>query len=241
MARLNCKPKTKIKLLCFPYAGGDQVIYRNWSSLFSKEIDIIPVVLAGRGKRYSELPISDWKELIDDMWILLRPYLDYPHIFFGHSFGGRIAYELAHRCQEEDIRNTNLLFISACRSPRYPQKKPYMYLMSDSNLLQAIKDMGGNQNSLLENKDIMQLMLPTLRADIKLAETWINHHDQKLDVPIVAFYGENDPIESDKSLLDWQQFTTKNFAIEKLDGGHFFLHENEKNIILLINKYISKL
>ncbi|MEJ2044830.1 MAG: thioesterase domain-containing protein [Reinekea sp.] len=226
-------------MLCFPYAGGDWTIYRNWQPFFDDSVEVVPIGLKGRGRMINQPPLTSWVELINDLWDTIEPYLHEPHIFFGHSFGGRIAYELAHKCRTINNHNTRLLMISACRSPNYPQKQPYMHKLADDRFLEAIQRMSGTPAVALKNKSLTDLMLPSLRADMKLAEIWHARSSRKVNVPIAAFYGSHDLIESVDSIAGWREFTTAGFSMQETSGGHFYINDNQKMFTDLIKRTLQ--
>ncbi|MFH4077473.1 thioesterase domain-containing protein, partial [Acinetobacter baumannii] len=79
---------SKIKLFCFHHAGGSSSAYYNWKDYLNKDIEIIPIELAGRGKRLKVPVYTSMEEAVLDIYDLMKPNLDgSPFAIFGHSVG----------------------------------------------------------------------------------------------------------------------------------------------------------
>src|SRR5688500_6938436 len=88
-------PNARLRLFCFPYAGGGATIYSTWARGLPPEVQVVAVQPTGREGRLAETPYSDLGQLVEAMHRELRPHLDKPFAFFGHSNGGLMAFELA--------------------------------------------------------------------------------------------------------------------------------------------------
>ncbi len=212
-------------LICFPYAGGSAHIYRGWAQRFGADMEVKAVVLPGRSHRLREEPWRDWDQLLTGLHDELAPWLDAPHVMFGHSFGGRIAFEMTQMLNREGRETTRQVIISGCRSPGYPQSLPMMHLLSDHDFLDAIREMVGTPPEVLENPAIMQIMLPALRADMMLSETWGDRHSTPIRAPIHAIVGQGDAIENRASMSGWAAHTTAPFDLSEIPGTHFNISE----------------
>ncbi|MET8419232.1 thioesterase II family protein [Streptomyces sp. NPDC005134] len=224
-----------IRLICFPYAGGSPDLFRAWADGLSAHIELLAVRLPGRGPRLTEGLYTEWEPLVADTYAALAPYLDEPHAFFGHSFGARLAYELAHVAVAEHGDLTRRLFLSASRSPGSPQRRPYLHELTDVAFLDALRDMGGTPAEVLNDKVLMRLFLPTTRAEIRLAELWGDRRDKGVNVPVTALYGQDDPIDGRESMRDWKHFTEQDCELLDMAGGHFFLETHRRPLLEVIN------
>jgi surfactin synthase thioesterase subunit len=218
-------------LICFPYAGGSTHIYQGWARHFRDEMDIKAVSLPGRSHRLREAPLCDWDQLLANLREELTPWLEVPHVLLGHSFGGRIAYEMAQGLESEGLETTQMVIVSGCRSPRHPQNLPMMHLLSDAEFLEAIGTMAGTPPEVLENPAIMRIMLPALRADMMLSETWVDCHEAPIRVPIHAIVGREDAIENSDSMVGWSEYTTSHFALSEISGTHFNISESPQQYL----------
>ncbi|MEU7600752.1 alpha/beta fold hydrolase [Streptomyces sp. NPDC040724] len=224
-----------IRLICFPYAGGSPDLFRAWADGLSPHVELLAVRLPGRGPRLADGLYAEWEPLIADTYAALAPYLSEPHAFYGHSFGARLAYELAHVAAAEHGDLTRRLFVSGSRSPNHPQRRPYMHELSQSGFLDALRDMGGTPAEVLNDKVLMRLFLPTTRAEIRLAELWGDRHGKGVDVAVTALYGQDDPIDGHESMRDWKHFTERDFELLDVAGGHFFLETHRRPLLDVIN------
>ncbi|MGD3108491.1 thioesterase II family protein [Streptomyces sp. YGL11-2] len=240
---ITIKPAVKrpsVSLICFPYAGGSPDLFRAWSDGLSDHIELLAVRLPGRGNRIKEAPYQDWEPLLQDTMGALAHHLARPHAFFGHSFGGRLAYEMAQLTSEAFPGMTRRLFVSGSRSPDHPQRRPYMHEMSPSGFIEALREMGGTPAEILDNKTMMRLFLPTIHAEIRLAELWHDRHGTALHLPVTAMYGRTDPIDDHPSTVGWQRFGRQGSEVLEMAGGHFFLETHASQVLDVINTRLQE-
>jgi surfactin synthase thioesterase subunit len=228
-------------LFCFPYAGGSPETFRAWCDGIADDIEVLCVVLPGRGRRLMEPRYDRWEPLVDDVFEALSPYLDSRHAFYGHSFGGRLAYELSHRASAAFPGRTRRLFVSGCRSPDTPQTRPYMHQMTESDFRGAVAKMGGTPAELFEQEKLLRLLLPTVRSEIRLAEIWDDRHTSGVDVPITAIYSLADEIDSRRTMRGWQAFTTRHCELVEVPGGHFFVDSHPEHVTRIVNTRLGKM
>ncbi|GAA3122062.1 thioesterase II family protein [Streptomyces echinatus] len=228
-------------LFCFPYAGGSPETFRSWSGAIADDIELVCVILPGRGRRLKEARYDRWQPLVDDVFEALSPYLGRRHAFYGHSFGGRLAYELAHLAVAEHPGMTRRLFVSGCRSPDAPQNRPYMHEMPESDFRAAVAKMGGTPAELFEEERLLRLLLPTVRSEIRLAELWDHRHASGVDVPITALYSPDDPIDGWESMRGWQNFTRRHCELIEAPGGHFFVDSHPEYVTGIVNTRLGNL
>ena len=234
------REREAISMICFPYAGGNPSIFQDWGRFLGSGFEVVAATLPGRSSRMTEKPLTSWQDLLDDAWHHLQQHLENPHILFGHSFGGRAAYELLHYIERRGLRTTTQLIVSGCRSPQYCQNQPMMHPLSDGAFLSAIKTMNGTPKAVLEHPEIMKLLLPTIRADMMLSEIWTDYHNSKTHAPISVILGRDDPIESRASVVGWKEFTHAAFEIVEIDGGHFNIDEEPQDYTAVITDILEK-
>lgn len=229
--KLNSNPQAKLRLFCFPYAGGSTYIYDRWSDFIPDTIEICPIELPGRRKRFTEYPYQNLDSLLLNLSAALLPYLDKPFIFFGHSMGGLISFELTRLLRQKYNVSPVHLFISACRATQLPKSKPDIHHLSDRAFTNEIIRLGGTPEAILNDKEMMDLILPTLKADFKVIETHVYHDQTPLNVPLTVFGGDGDTEVTLEELAAWQEQTTADFKLKMFSGGHFFI-ESERSHIL---------
>lgn len=229
----------ELTLICLSPAGGSPDGFRAWQPLLAGGVGLLALRLPGHGIRLRESPYQDWDALIADTFDALAPELARPHAFYGHSFGGRLAYELTHRAAAEFPGMTRRLFVGGCRSPNHPQRLPYLHRLSDPEFRGALREMGGTPDEILGDDAVMRMMLPTIRAEIRLAEMWDDRHGQGVDVPITAVCGRSDPIDGPDEMRGWTGFSRRGGELVELPAGHFFLDTHRGELTALINSRLG--
>ncbi|MFE9762972.1 thioesterase II family protein [Streptomyces sp. NPDC005808] len=228
----------RIRLICFPYAGGGPDLFRSWAAGLDDGVELVAVRLPGRGPRLREPMYEDWEALLTDTFTALcsGDLLSAPHAFYGHSFGGRLAYEMTHLAARMYKGTTRRLFVSGSRSPNFPQVRPYLHELPQDAYLDAVRGMGGTPAEILDDKAMMRLFLPTMRADMRLAELWGDRHGARgMDVPITALHGRDDPVDGHAAMRDWKLYSTRDCEVVEMPGGHFFLDTHRERLLEAIN------
>lgn len=182
--KLRSSPHTRLRLFCFPYAGGSSLIFRQWPQYLPSAIEVCPVHLPMRHNRMHEAAPTRLLTLVESIAHAIRPLLDMPFAFFGHSMGAIISFELARTLRAQGAGEPAHLFASGHRAPQLPNPVLPMYNLPDSELLKEINRLNGTPPEVLEHPELMQLMLPLLRADFEAIETYsyspaprLPHHD----------------------------------------------------------------
>jgi len=228
---------SKTKLYCFPYAGGSaSSIYSKWKNHLKDSIELCPIELAGRGKRFSVPFYNDLDEVVEDVYSIIeadiKSGVDYA--FYGHSFGSILSYELAHKINEKGLNPPKHLFFSGNKAPHRREYKN-IHLLPDEEFIQEIIDFGGTPKELLEEKELLNLFLPLLRADFKVNESYqYKDRGTKLDCNITVINGKGDDMTI-TDITEWNLHTTGNSKFYMFDGGHFFINDKTQDIITIIN------
>lgn len=229
------KLQARLRVFCFPYAGGGSSIYRTWSEQLPAEIEICPVQLPGRELRWREKPFRQMSDLIEPLVQALLPYLDKPYAFFGHSMGGLVSFELARTLRRAGHQYPPVrLCISGSQAPQLLDPDPPRYHLSDADFLEEVRRLQGTPEAVLENQELLHLVLPLLRADFELCETYQYVSEAPLSCPISAFGGLEDREISRDDLLAWKEQTTGSFNARFLAGNHFFLHKQQSALLFAL-------
>ena len=217
------RPDRAQRLFCFPNAGAGASSFRGWTSSLPDAVELVPVQLPGRESRFAEPPFTSLEPLVDTLAHVLRPWLDQPFAFFGHSMGALIAFELTRRLRQDGQPLPSQLFVSGHRAPHLPHLGPRFHRQPDDVLLREMRRLGGTRQEVLQDADLMRIVLPTLRADWTLWETYHYLADSALAVPITVFGGADDTEASYFELRAWQQQTCAAFRLRVFPGDHFYL------------------
>ncbi|MDE1461043.1 thioesterase II family protein [Spartinivicinus poritis] len=225
----------KLTLFCFPYAGGSAAIYYRWPQLLQAKIAVCPAYLPGRGIRFDETPIDQLDCLTNKLLSAITPYLNRPYAFFGHSMGALIAYELTQKICQAGLTQPEHLFVSGRQAPHLSRKKNNIHHLSDNELKVELKQLNGTPQDVLNSDELMELMLPVVRADFKLVETYQFTGHAPLTVPITAFTGTCDVDIPLSDVIAWNQHTHNQFDYYELPGDHFFIHQMKDDMCQIIN------
>lgn len=229
--RLN--PLARLRLFCFPYAGGGAPIYRLWPQSLPSEIEVCVGQLPGRGTRLREQPFTSLDALVEAAAEAIAPLLDKPFALFGHSMGAMISFELARKLREQGRPQPVHLFVSGRRAPQLPNRDNMSYNLPEAELGQELLRLNGTPREVLEHPELMELMLPLLRADFSVVETYVYRPGVPLDCPLTAFGGLRDAEVSREQLEAWREQTTGEFTLRMLPGDHFFLNDPQSQALLL--------
>lgn len=227
------KPTTsRLRMLCLPYAGGSASLYRGWPPLFAPAIEVCPVELPGRGVRALEPPLRTMSALVDHLAPAVARLLDVPTVVFGHSMGARIAFELAVRFPGRIVH----VFASGSPAPgarprfaRVSDDRPTAQL-SDAELIQRLRELGGTPAEILDDPDLMARLLPVVRADFELIEGYRGQPTDRVACPITVFAGLDDAGASPTHAAAWQLRTHAACRMVELEAGHFFL-ESHRDVL----------
>jgi surfactin synthase thioesterase subunit len=235
------KSMMKIKLFCFPYAGGSAAAFARWKKHLHSNIEMIPVELAGRGKRSDEKFYKDIPEAIDDVLGLIRDeIIRYPYALFGHSMGALIAYELAQRIRTCDLPPPAHYFISGSGAPHVTKKDNKVYhLMDEGNFKRELMQLGGTPPDFFDSPDLVNAFLPLLRNDFRLTES-LNHDRDiiPLDNDISVLLGKDDDLTPEEC-DGWKEHSSRLCTIYHFEGGHFYLNGKEEQIAKIINSTLK--
>jgi len=219
-----------LRLFCFPYAGGSPYAFRSWPAACPPEVDVYPVHLPGRGRRFAEPSHTRLDALLDDLSRDLQEAVDRPFVLFGHSLGAIVAFELARRFAREGIP-PSCLIVSGRQAPQHAHTGPYRHLLPDDELVRSMRTLNGMPAAVAADAAVMEVMLPILRADIGMSETYVHKPGSPLTCPIVVFGGVQDANVGREKLLGWRDHTRGAFRLQLFPGGHFFLHEAEAAVV----------
>jgi surfactin synthase thioesterase subunit len=197
----------------------------------SPEIEICPVQLPGREERMREAPFAHMQPLVEAAARALEPYLHTPFAFFGHSMGAMISFELTRYLRRQGWPLPLQLFVSGFSAPQLPLALPSMHELPDEEFLAALVNLNGTPASVLEDNGLMRMLMPLLRADFAVYETYTYLAEAPLDLPISAYGGLRDTRAPRQALEEWRAQTTKRYTVRMYDGDHFFLH-SKRSILL---------
>ncbi|MFN8178109.1 MAG: alpha/beta fold hydrolase [bacterium] len=224
------RPASPARLICLPYAGGGASVFRSLRRAAGERLDVCPVQLPGREARIREAPFRNMASLAETLVDVLRPRLASPYGLFGYSMGALIAFELTGRLAAAGLPPPRTLFVAAA-TPPHRRKNEAWHRLPDDRFREALRDLNGTPDAVLEHEELMALLLPTLRADFELCETHPSGRREAVDVPIVAFGGTEDPSVPLEDLRAWAELTRAGFRAITFPAHHFFLEARAAELL----------
>jgi medium-chain acyl-[acyl-carrier-protein] hydrolase len=225
----------RLRLVCLPYAGGGPGIYSSWSALLPQSVELGSVLLPGRGMHVKEAPVTSIAPLVQQLSDSLASYLDVPLALFGHSMGALLAFELARELRRRGWTQPVILLVSGHAAPQLPPLAEPIHDLPDSEFVQHIRDFEGTPDEVLQHVELMQIVLPILRADFSMLEAYQYVDEGPLSCAVSAFGGWQDSSLQQEQLEAWRQQTLGPFRLRMFQGGHFYLNQARPALLQAIN------
>jgi medium-chain acyl-[acyl-carrier-protein] hydrolase len=225
----------RLRLFCFPYAGGSGTMFRSWRMAMPPGVDVCGVQLPGRGTRVRERYFRHIDTLVPALTEAILPLCDRPFAFFGHSVGALIAFEVARHLRRQKGPEPLLLIASGRRAPQLPSEQPPIYALPHDAFVEELRQLEGTPEEVLHNQELMDLLIPTLRADFEICDTYEFQPGTSLSVPIIAYGGADDRDDTPPKLAAWRSATDGPFSMRQFPGGHFFIHTAEPQLLRAVS------
>jgi surfactin synthase thioesterase subunit len=231
----------RLRLFCFPFAGGGASSYRGWSDEMPSDIEVVPVQLPGREDRLREKPLQRMKDLVDRLIEALSPLMrDLPFAFFGHSMGAIVALEVARRLATIDGPVPCHMITSARAAPHLPLRRPQVFNLSRKELERWLRELNGTPEVVLNSTEMMDLVLPALRCDLQIDDTFRTTAEPPIACPLTVVGGLRDNEATPDELRGWSLYTSDSFALRLVDGDHFFpFNESRLHAFRILTEVLS--
>jgi medium-chain acyl-[acyl-carrier-protein] hydrolase len=240
VVRYKPNDQARLRLFCFSYAGGGASIFRPWGDILPQEVEVCSIQLPGREYRIGSPAYTRLVSLEDDLAEAIAPYLDRPFAFFGHSMGALVSFELTRLLRKKYDKHPEHLFLAAYRAPQLPNPNIKIYHLP-SEVFKVVLRSEGIAEMILQNEELMQAMLPTLRADFELCDTYQYTEEPPLACPFSLFGGLEDVRISQNDLELWPQHSSVGCSLTMLPGSHFFLHSAQDQLLAAISRELQGL
>jgi len=222
LRRLEPVAEPRVRLVCFPHAGGTAAFYRPWRGHLTPDVELYAVQYPGRLDRIGEACIDDMDVIADAVTAAVLPLTDRPVALFGHSLGAVISYEVARRLPARPARNLARLFVSGRAAPAR-QRRAALHLASDDVLWGEIGELGGTRAEVLADAELRRAFLPALRSDYRISEIYQPRPGPRLDCAVTALLGDRDGEVIPDDATPWADLTTGAFSMRVFPGEHFYL------------------
>lgn len=238
---LRSNPGARLRLFCFPYAGGKALTYRAWPEGLPPAVEVWalrpPGVFGGRLRQ----PFTSLMPMVEETAAAIRETLDRPFAFFGHSMGALIGFELTRLLRREGAPLPIHLFVSGRRAPQIPDPTPPTYNLPHDEFLEELRLLNGTPREVFEHPELLELMIPHLRADFEVVQTYVYREEPPLEIPISVYGGTEDEEVGVKDLEGWREQTTASFSLGMLPGDHFFLDRSRHLLLERLSGELSRL
>lgn len=232
--------RTRLRVFAFPYAGGGTRIFHGWEASLPAGVELWPARLPGREYRISESAFDRHEPLIDELLPAIAGLLDRPYVLLGHSMGTILGYELARRLRDEGLPPPELLVMSGRQAPHVPDTDPPLADLPREEFIEQLRRYDGTPEAVLQSQELMDFVIPLLRADFALCERYGHQPGPKLACPIAAYGGLTDPDVDRPSLEAWAEVTTGETVARMLPGGHFFIDEIRQDYLATLNRDLAR-
>jgi medium-chain acyl-[acyl-carrier-protein] hydrolase len=220
----------QLRLFCFPYAGGAASVYRHPASVLPESIELVAVQLPGRETRFRDRPTSDMGRLVRDLADAMAPYMEMPYATFGHSLGTILSCELVQELARRGWPEPQHMVMSGRGAPHVQRSRIARYLLPDREFIEELRKIEGTPQELLDNDELMELLLPTLRADFTLAEAYRCDRPPLLPCGMSVYGGTADDEVPRGNLEAWQDCVSDPIRLRMFPGGHFFIHGSRESL-----------
>lgn len=228
-------------LFCLPYAGASEAIYYSWKKYLNTNIELYPIELKGRGKRFNQAFYESLEEAVDDIFNKIKDKIvDTDYTIYGHSMGSLLAFELYYKIISENLRKPKHIFFSGYKAPSILRKKENIYTLPNNDFMKKVIELGGTPEEIANNKELLELFLPIIRSDFRILEKYdYKEREEKIECDVSIMNGKQDSINLEE-ILAWRNHVSKGFKVYNLEGNHFFINNNVENITNIINDTLVK-
>lgn len=225
----------RLRLVAYPYAGASAQVYRAWDAPLGGLVDLVGLQPPGRWARIREPLLRDAGELAEQATdaLLKEGLLHEPYVLYGHSFGAAVALEMARVLHRRGGPMPTHVYLGARMSP--PHRAGYSASFSDEEVVVWLRDRyRAMPAALLDEPELLELLLPVLRADLIANESYEPEPEPRLEVPLTVFYGSDDDLVPEHALAGWASFTTGPTETVRVEGGHFFAFDPTSGFFKLL-------
>lgn len=235
------RPRARLRLVCFAYAGGGSSAFRGWSRELPETVELLGIELPGRGRRLREEPYRDMRALGKDCAEALEPVLDRPYALFGHSMGGLAILEVARELERRGMRRPESLFVAGVAPPHGSRRRRDSHTLPDRQLIDRLRDFDGTPPEVFANPELLRIFLPVLRADLEACETYEDDASPPLEAPVIVFGGVGDRVVEPEELDGWLELSRVQGEVELLPGGHFFINTHRRIFLWRLSRRLRGL
>lgn len=230
----------RLRLLCFPWAGVGPAVYRQWADAVPPDIEVGAILLPGHEARLREAPFTRLEPLVDALAAGLRTHMDLPFAMFGHSMGALVAFHVACRLRDEGAGEPVHLFVSGRRAPQLPPRHPPIAQLADAQFVEEVRRRyRGISDEVLRYPDLLALLVPTLKADMAVIESYVHREGIPLECPVSVYGGVDDPEATPAELASWRVQTRGPLSVRMFPGAHFFVQTAQAELLRAVREELA--
>lgn len=229
----------RLRMFCFPHAAGSSAVFRPWAGRLPAGVEVWGLNLPGRGSRLLEPLIERMSPLVEAVGEGILPLLDRPFVFYGHSMGAMVGFELARWLRRRGRPQPDHLFVSSRTAPHLEVRKKPLHQLPEAELIEELGQFNGTPREVLDNRELMQLLLPAIRADFAVLETYAYAPEAPLAVPLTVLGGTEDRDVTADDLAGWCEHTAAACTVRLLPGDHFFIQTEQGPLLDLIRRALD--
>ncbi|KAB1928227.1 thioesterase II family protein [Micromonospora noduli] len=237
--RLSKHVDASVRLFCFHHAGGMAAMFSRWPAGLPNDVDAVAVQLPGRAERYAEPAFRRMEPLVRYLADEIRPLLEIPFVFFGHSMGAKVAFALAHELRARAVAAPRAVYVAASAAPCLSAPTPG-WAPSDDDLIAYLTAVGGTPQQVLADPAVMAVVLPPLRADLALAAAWSYSEPEPLSCSIHALVAEGDQGVTAARARLWERETKSAFTLTTFAGDHFFVRDEPAEVLSYLSRELRR-
>jgi medium-chain acyl-[acyl-carrier-protein] hydrolase len=216
------KPAARLRVFCFPFAGGSASALHRWAEQLGPSVEVLAVQCPGRETRFQEPPLRNISTLVEALGPVMLPLLDRPFAFFGYSLGAVTSLMMAYWLRRAGAPVPRGMMMAAGIPPKLCKPRG-AHALSDAGLIEELRRYGAAPPQVLAHQELMALLLPMIRADFEMLDTFAQPDEAPLDVPMAIWGGTEDLHPSPQALETWRDYTSQDCSIQLMPGGHFFI------------------
>ncbi|WP_257827575.1 SDR family NAD(P)-dependent oxidoreductase [Burkholderia glumae] len=221
----------RLRIFCIPFLGGLGSVFSSWVRHLPEEIELHALQLPGRPPRHAEAAHSLYSELVDALRDALLPRLDVPYAIYGHSLGALLAFGLAHALRDTKAPAPSHLFLAAYPAPHLHNPVGDIAGLPDAAFIEGLKRLRGIPEQVLADRELLNVFLPSLRAEIALLNSYAHQARAPLTVPATILAGTHDHVVTAAEIDAWRRHFTGAVDVGAIDGGHYFMKDAPRAVV----------